>query len=269
MAQRPWSHWLHYRLAWAYNRLELPDSALAPARAAWEMSPQNQWYMGEYLRSLYHLQRYREMLGLADVVRGGGVCRYYLARAEEALDTLESSRQWLRRALNAPGDSVAADAASWLSVLSRERLGPDSVLALVRMAAELRPNDRFYRARLVEELARAGLLQEAWDNLRSLRLLQEPSQSYWSAWASYAEAEGDRRRRIWALRRAYSSRRCPSNARDLGWALYLAGRDTLRAGHAAPAAALLRQASAMGCSTEIFAVKADSLLGLMREIGGL
>lgn len=269
MDAHPWNDYLIYRMAWAYNRLELPDSALTLARRAWDDRPQDQWYLGEYMRSLYRLQRYREILELAWTVRGGGVCRYYLARAEEALDTIPESRRYFEEALNSPDDSTAADAASWLSILAREEIGPDSVISLLRMAARLRPEEAFYRARLVEALSEEGMTGEAWDHLRLLRLEGDRSQSYWSAWAAYAEAEGSARREIWALRRAWQGRRCPQTARNLGWAIYLAGRDTLRAGNSREAVSLLRESASLGCSSDVFAVKSDSLIRLVEEFEAL
>ena len=265
----PWNDYLIYRMAWAYNRLELPDSALGYARRAWEERPQDQWYMGEYMRSLYHLERYDKILELAWTVRGGGVCRYYLARAEEALDTIPESRRYFEEALDSPDDSIAADAASWLSILAREEIDPDSVISLLWMAVELRPDEAFYRARLTEALAEEGMTGRAWDHLRLLRLEGDRSQSYWSAWAAYADARGCRDLEIWALRRAWQGRRCPQTARDLGWALYLAGRDTLRAGNSREAVPLLRESASLGCSLEVFAVKSDSLIRLVEEFEAL
>ncbi len=267
--ERPWDDYLLYRLAWACNRLELPDSALGYARNAWDRRPQDQWYLGEYMRALYRLQRYDELLDLGWAVRGGGVCRYYLARAERALDTLRASRGYFEEALESPDDSTAADAASWLSILAREDIGPDSVIALLLMSVEMRPGEAFYRARLVEALSENGMLGEAWEHLRLLRREDDRSQSYWSAWAAYAEAEGSARREVWALRRAWEGRRCPQTATNLGWALYLAGRDTLRAGHPGEALPLLRESSALGCSSDVFAVKSDSLIDLVAAFGAI
>lgn len=269
MEAHPWNDYLIYRIAWAYNRLELPDSALGYARRAWEERPQDQWYLGEYMRSLYRLHRYREILDLAWTVRGGGVCRYYLARAEQALDTVPESRRYFEEVLASPDDSTAADAASWLSILVREETSADSILTLLRMAVELRPEEAFYRARLVEALSEEGMTGEAWDHLRLLRLKGERPQSYWSAWAAYAEAQGFRDLEIWALRRAWECRRCPQTARNLGWALYLAGRDTLRAGNLREALPLLRESVSLGCSAEVFAMKSDSLIQLVEEFKAL
>lgn len=265
--ERPWSDYLTYRLAWAYNRLEMPDSALGYAMSAWERRPQDQWYLGECMRALYHLERYDEILDFSPLVRGGGVCRYYLARAEEASGTDPLSRGYFEEALRSRDDSVTADAASWLCILARESISNDSLLSLAKMAVELRPEEDFYRARLVEELSEAGRPDEAWDHLSLLRQSGEVGQSYWAAWASYAEAEGSVARELWAIRRAWQGRRSPSNARNLGWALYLAGRDTMRAGHADAALPLLRESAGLGCSSEVFAVKSDSLMELIGRFG--
>jgi tetratricopeptide (TPR) repeat protein len=246
----------------------MPDSALGYAMSAWDDRPQDQWYFGECLRALYRLERYGEMLELSPYVRGGGVCRYYLARAEEAMGTEPASRRYFEDVLRSEDDSAAADAASWLSILARDDICADSLLCLLRMAVGLRPGEAFYRARLVEELCEAGRLAEAWDNLRLLRQAGEGGQSYWSAWAAYAEAEGSAARELWALRRAWEDRRSPANARDLGWTLYIAGRDTMRAGHLNDALPLLQESAAMGCSSDVFAVKSDSLVNLIEEFLG-
>jgi tetratricopeptide (TPR) repeat protein len=247
----------------------MPDSALGYARRAWDERPQDQWYLAEYMRALYRLERYRAILDLAWTVRGGGVCRYYLARAEQALDTVPESRRYFEEVLASPEDSTAADAASWLSILAWEDIGPDSVISLLRAAVELSPDETFYRARLVEALSEEDMTGEAWDHLRLLRLGDDRSQSYWSAWAAFAEAEGSARREVWSLRRAWEDRRCPQTATNLGWALYLAGRDTLRAGHPREALPLLRESASLGCSADVFAVKSDSLIQLVEEFGAL
>ena len=75
----------------------------------------------------------------------------------------------------------------------------------------------------------------------------------------------DAEREIWALRRARQCRRCPESSRNLGWALYLDGRQSFREGELVIAAQRLGEAAELADSTEIFVVKADSLLELIDD----
>lgn len=263
---RSWDYWPSYRLAWALNRLELPDSALGYARYALRLSPQNQWCLGEVMRALYHLQRYDDVLACSSLIRGGGVCRYYLARAEEITGTSRGrSLGYFCETVVAGRDSAAADAASWLAVLLDGKLEDDSLVGLLRLAVDLQPDVEFYRCRLAEELADADRIDEAVASILPLRVENCRSTGYWQAWAAVAEAQDDRERQLWALERAWHSRRVPSTARNLGWVLYVEGNDRARAGDLAEAKRLLRLCRALSDSSEAFVRRADSLLELFGE----
>ncbi|MBD3370138.1 hypothetical protein GF402_07235 [Candidatus Fermentibacteria bacterium] len=263
---RSWDYWPRYRLAWALNRLELPDSALGYARSALRLSPQNQWCLGEVMRALYHLQRYDDVLACSSLIRGGGVCRYYLARVEEITGTSRGrSLGYLSETVRLGPDSAAADASSWLAVLLAGKLESDSLVGLLRLAVDLQPDVEFYRCRLAEELARAGRVDEAVMPLLPLRIDNCKSTGYWQAWAAIAEAQEDRERQLWALQRAWESRRVPSTARNLGWGLYVVARERVREGELEEARGLLLRCSAMSDSSEVFVRKADSLLELFDE----
>jgi tetratricopeptide (TPR) repeat protein len=263
---RPPDPWPMYRLAWTYNRLGVPDSALPWAEFALELDPGNQWYMCEVLRSLCSMEMFAEAAGYLPRVRGGGVCRYYLARAESGCGAGDSpSRTWLEDALGSEDDSTAADAACWLSLLLAGRVPEDSLSALLASAVELDPGNEFYRCRYAGVLAGEGRTEEAAECLRPLRVSGVSSQAYWQARAELARAEGDDRREIWALRRAWQARRTPDAAESLGWALYLYGRDAMRSGDLALADGRLREASSMGDTGDAYTVLADSLLELIEE----
>ena len=263
---RPSGSWPMYRLAWTYNRLGVPDSALPWAELALELDPDNQWYMCEVLRALCSMEMFTEAAGYLPRVRGGGVCRYYLARAESECGAGDSpSLEWLEEALRSEDDSTAADAACWLSLLLSGRVPDDSLSALLARAVELDPGSEFYRCRYAGALAGEGRTDEAAACLRPLRISGASSQVYWQARAELARAEGDSRREIWALRRAWQARRTPVAAESLGWALYLSGRDAMRSGDLALAAGRLLEASSLGGAGDVYAVLSDSLLELLDE----
>lgn len=246
--------------------MEEYDLALEAAHISWDMEPWNQWYLGEYLRALRSLGLYQEMLELAGLVRGGGVCRYYLADCERREGASPApSIEYLIETSGSTDDSAAADACIWLAILARGSGSADSSLLLAARAVELRPEEDFYRCFLSEGLSEAGDTEEARVHLHHLRLAGSTDYSYWRAMATLAEAEGDHRRKIWALRRALSERTCPESMRELGWALYLRGRDLLREGRADSARALLCESSLLGDSGDVFPSRADSLLELLYE----
>ncbi len=258
--------YLMYRLAWAYNRLDLPESALTWARCSWESDPQNQWYMGELLKSFCGLEMYDSVLEYSAYIKGGGVCRYYLARAETALKTPGSpSRTVLEVSLVSEDDSTAADAANWLSILLFREIPEDSLLALLEFAVTRAPDEQFYRCRYVELLARSGDTDTAREHLHVLRRARISNQAYWQACAALAEAEDDPLREVWALRRAWQSRRTPGTASELGWALYFIGRSAVREGNLNLARERLSEAVTMDIPDELLADKSDSLLELIDE----
>lgn len=262
----PGNPWLLYRLAWVYNRLEQPEEALGPALAAWHMEPEKEWYLAEYLRALKNLEMFEEMIQNGLYVRGGGVCRYYLAVAEHEENVQPSpSLLYLLETIESEDDSSAADALIWLAIFVQGDVSPDSVIVLVSAAVEKAPSIDFYRYVLVEKLAQNGMLEQARELIHGMRLEGSAGYSYWQAFAELAEAEDDDDRRIWALRRARQHRICPETERNLGWALYLSGRDALRNGDLVYSQERLLEAMNMGDSTEVFVLKSDSLLNLINE----
>lgn len=231
---------------------------------SWERRPWDQWYLAEYMRALRGLDMTRRLLELRPLVRGGGVCRYYLARAEmDSLSGASPSLDYFAGTLTSQDDSAAADAAVWLSLLLQESLCEDSLLSLLRGAVDRVPDSEFYRSLLAERLVSSGLLEEARSHLSFMRLSGASGTSYWGACASLAEAEGDAPRRIWALTRAVETRECPGTVDDLGWALYISGRDLLRQGDLAGAEPLLRETLTLGDGSQAWYQRADSLLGLV------
>lgn len=262
----PTDPWLLYRLAWTANRMEMPEEALGPALAAWSMEPSSHWFLAEYLRALRSLGMFREMMEYSDLVRGGGVCRYYLAAAERELGMEPSpSLRYLLDASGSSDDSTAADACAWLTIFLQGRSREDSVLALAARSVELRPDEEFYRCLLAERLAEAGDLEGSREQIGRLRLAGGDGYSYWRAVAVLAAAEDDPERNIWALRRARERRTCPESARELGWALYFRGRDALRAGDLALSGEALRESALLADSSEVFVQRSDSLLRLIDE----
>lgn len=246
--------------------MEKPADALEPALAAWRIEPDNQWYLAEYLRALKNLEMYDELIDCGDFIRGGGVCRYYLAVAERELGIYPSqSLEYLLDTSSCENDSAAADACVWLAILLRDAVDPDSVLVLVETAATLQPDVDFYRCILAEKLAETGETERSREQVHYMRLEGSIGYSYWQACASLAEAEEDVDRRIWALRRARSDRICPESSRNLGWTLYISGRDALRDGDMLLSRERLREAISLGDSSEIYVHKSDSLLELIHE----
>jgi tetratricopeptide (TPR) repeat protein len=266
VASDPADPWLLYRLAWTANRMERPDVALQAAMAAWTMEPSNEWFLAEFLRALRSLEMYDEALDCADLVRGGGVCRYYLADCDRRLGVHPSeSMEYLLETAGSEDDSACADACIWLAVLHQDHSEGDSSILLAARAVELMPDEDFYRCFLAERLAESGDLQGAREQLHHLRLSGGTGYSYWQAMAALAEAEGDPHRKVWALRRAWTVRTCPGSGRDLGWSLYFIGRDALRAGETELARQWLVESSLMGDTSEAFVQRSDSLLELLDE----
>ncbi|HQH93131.1 MAG TPA: hypothetical protein PLY71_06135, partial [Candidatus Fermentibacter daniensis] len=72
---RRWDSWADWRLARAYNLMEMPDSAVIYAREAWSGEPQRELFLAEYFRALCRAGRPDEVLALADLVRHGGTAR--------------------------------------------------------------------------------------------------------------------------------------------------------------------------------------------------
>jgi tetratricopeptide (TPR) repeat protein len=266
ITEDPYNPWLLYRYAWVCNRMEKPADALEPALAAWRIEPDNQWYLAEYVRALKNLEMYDGLIGCGDYIRGGGVCRYYLAVAERELSICPSpSVEYLITVSTCDDDSAAADACVWLAILLGNEAEADSIITLVETAAALAPDVVFYRCILAEKLAENGETERSREQLHFVRLEGSMGYSYWQACASLAEAEEDADRRIWALRRARNSRICPETSRNLGWTLYFSGRDALREGKMLLSRERLWEAVSLGDSSEIFVQKADSLLELIYE----
>lgn len=264
-AERGGDPWFLYALAWTANRMELPEEAFAPALAAWRAEPSNPWFLAEYMRAMRAMGMDHEVLSCSVFVRGGGVCRYYLADCEIRLGLgVTPSLDYLVRE-SAGNDSASADACIWLSMVRLGTDDPQAALGLASRAVELAPGEAFYRFVLAERMAEAGSLETSRGILAGLRLEGELDHSYWQASAALASAEGDRERVIWALRRARERRRCPGTDRELGWALYFAGRDALREGDAELCIRWLTEAALTGDTTEVFVQRADSLLELLNE----
>ena len=262
----PGNSWLLYRLAWVYNRMEQPEEALVPALAAWRTEPEKQWYLAEYLRALRNLSMFEELLAHTAYVRGGGVCRYYLAVAEREMNIHPSaSLEYFHETSASDDDSTAADACIWLAILLQNEVSGDSIINLASDAVEKAPSSEFYRCVLAENLARNGMVEQAREQIHWMRLEGYAGYSYWQACAELAEAEEDDERRIWALRRARQNRNCPDTARNLGWALYISGRDALRNGDLVYSRERLQDALQTGDSTEVCVMKSDSLLNLINE----
>jgi tetratricopeptide (TPR) repeat protein len=262
----PLNAWLLYRYAWACNRMENPADALEAALTAWTIEPDNEWYLAEYMRALKSLHMYEQLAECGVYLRGGGVCRYYLAAAEREQGTFPSpSLDYFIRTSCGDDDSSAADACVWLALLSMNEVEPESTIALLEEAVALRPYNDFYRCLLAENLAGIGDISLARSLLNSIRLNGSAGFSYWQACAELAEAEGDSERRIWALRRARNERICPESDRDLGWALYLAGREALREGDLPRSKEFLLEAISLSDSIEVFIQKSDSLLEVIHE----
>lgn len=247
-------------MAWTYNRLGMPDSALPYARAAWELDPQDQWHLAELMRTLWNLGRTGDVLDLRGLVRGGGPARYYAAASGDTCSVL-----WLENAARSGCDSAAADASFWLSLLASRRGDDLGALDLCRFAVLRAPDDRFYRAAFVERLARAGRVDEAASQLAVLRLASAPDQAYWSAMAALAEAEGDVERRVWASRRALETRWTAESAECLGWALVAAGMRSLRSGVPEAALAAIEEARGLAAAGSRLESCSDSLLGVLLE----
>ncbi len=245
----------------------MPGEALGPARAAWTMKPSSERFLAEYLRALRDLGLYREALAEEVYVRGGGVCRYYLADCERITGPVHGdSWNYLLSTSSRGDDSAAADASAWLAILYRNEGDPGAAVSMARRAVALRPDDSFYRCLLAGMLADSGCVEEAGELLRRLRLRGYTGYSYWRAMAGLAKAENDTRRRVWAFSRALELRDCPESRRNLGWALFGYGLEALREGNTVLCAERMDMIPELGDSSELFVRKADSVSKLIREL---
>ena len=258
--------WIHYRLAWILNKLEMPDSALAPAYRAWNLQPDNQWFLGQYLKTLKDLNRFDEMLELSSLVTGGGSCRYYIAVAERENDTVPLALDYFETAYRSDNDSISADAGAWLVILQRNQLSVDSISFILRDVVNKIPSSDFYRVLYAGALVESRNIDEAVVQLDILHS-GDRKYSYWQAKGTLAEYEGDAERYIWTLRRAYAVRPVPESARSLGWQLFISGYEDLRNSRLELARERLEEASKYG-DTEVFAVESDTLLLLLDEFEG-
>lgn len=257
---RPWDSWVRWRLARAFDLMEMPESALVHAGAAWEARPQEERFLAEYFKALRRTGHPDEVLELADLVRNGGSARYYAAACGHA-----PSMTFLEDSIFSSNDSTAADACCWLSVLVRSEGDSARALELLGRSVELSPGEHFYRAMLIEDLCDAGLLEEARGNLLLLRRNRWFEQPYWSACAAVARLEGDDERLLWALRRAVEARRIPETVRSLGWGLVSAACRDLREGRLEHAVQRLEEAVSLGAEDERFTAVSDSLLAMTAE----
>lgn len=258
-AGHPRDPWILWRLARAYNLMEMPDSACVHALAAWRMEPGEDLFLAEYFKALRRSGRQQEVLELAGLVRNGGSARYHAAACGH-----EESLRYLRDSSLSPDDSTAADACCWLSVLEGAEGAGDRSLELLRRCVELAPDEGFYRSMLVEELCGAGLLEEAAANLLELRRARWFEPGYWDACASVASLEGDQERRLWALRRSVEALTTPDALRSLGWGLVSAARSDMRNGRLELASQRLSEAVRLGGPSEEFVRVSDSLLAMTR-----
>lgn len=254
-AERPWDPWVRWRLARAYNLMEMPDSACVHALEAWRMEPGEEIFLAEYFKALRRCGREPEVLELAGLVRNGGAARYHAAACGH-----EPSLRYLRDSSMSSDDSTAADACCWLSLLEGAGGAGERSLQLMRRCVDLAPEEGFYRSMLVEDLCGTGLLDEARADLLVLRRSRWFEPGYWDACASVAELEGDQERRLWALRRSVEAMRTPGSIRSLGWGLISAARSDMRNGRLELATQRLSEAVRLGGSSEEFVRVSDSLL---------
>ncbi len=202
-----------------------------------------------------------EVLEYSYLVRGGGSCRYRLARAEVELGLPDKcSLEWLENSFHSDIDSVAADAGCWLSILHR-----DSGLPFIERAVELMPEEEFYRSLFIDKLIEAGLLEEAIFHFGILKESGISGLSFWQTASSLHEALDDPVGAIESSRRAWEIRMTPSSAADLGWKLYFYGRDMIRDGRMIDAVPPLMESSNLWSNDSLWAVKSDSLLLLINE----
>jgi tetratricopeptide (TPR) repeat protein len=89
--------------------------------------------------------------------------------------------------------------------------------------------------------------------------------SYWQTASAVLEALEDRDGAIEASRNAYALRMTPSTGADLGWKLYLRGRDLFRENRIAEALEFLREAGEVWSEDSPWALRADSLIDLCNE----
>jgi tetratricopeptide (TPR) repeat protein len=254
-SESPDDWWPAYRAAWILNRLDMPDSAAVLASRALQLRPGSAPVLGELLRALS--QEPDSVLKYSRLVSGGGVCRFRLAQAERKAGVAAGHTSYLLETLGSGTDSARADAACWLSMLM-----PDSSLRLMELAVALSPDDPFYRTVLGGELASAGYPDRG---LAVLEPLEPQGYYYWQAMARCLEAADSLEAAAGAFRMAYSARRCPSAAADLGWFLYRAGRDLARQDRCAEALPLLREAAGLWHGDSAWACAAGSLAVLAEE----
>ncbi len=253
--ESPGDWWPAYRAAWILNRLDMPDSAAFWASRARQLRPGSAPVLGEFLRALSHEPD--SVLKYAYLVSGGGVCRFRLAQAERNKGAALGHTSYLLETLGSGTDSARADAACWLSMLL-----PDSSLKLMELAVFLAPDDPFYRTVLGGELASEGHPDRG---LAVLEPLEPEGYYYWQALARCLEAADSLEAAAEAFRTAYSARRCPAAAADLGWFLYRTGRSLVMEDRCTEALPLLREAAGVWNRDSAWACAAESLAGLAEE----
>jgi hypothetical protein len=232
------------------------------------MQPDREIYYCEYLRSLYRLGMYQDIVEHGELHRGGGYGRYLIARSELALGLDQRSLRLLSDTLLLdPDDSVSSDAALWLSILLDGSVGGDSILSLARLAVDAAPDPGCFEiTRLADACLDEGLLEEARLLLFELRLAGEDGDYYyWSCMAELAREEQDPERRVWASRRALECRETPSSEEQLAWALLSSAEEGLEDGNLLLAATRLSEACSLEWAGEEVHERASSLLDLLEE----
>lgn len=192
------------------------------------------------------------MLKYGELVSGGGVCRFRLARAEQLLGYSGEHNAFLQSAFATGDDSTRADAACWLSMLH-----PGRSIELMETAVLLAPDDDFYRTVLAGLLAAEGMPGKG---LEVLAPVVPEGCYYWQAAARCHEAAGASGLAAEAYRRAFLARQDPGGAADLGWFLYRTGLELARSDDCPAAALCLREASVLWHPDSSWAVASDSLL---------
>lgn len=233
----------------------MPDSAAVWASRARRLRPGSAPVLGEFLRALSPCPD--SVLKYSALVSGGGVCRFRLAQAERNKGVMLGHTSYLLETLRSGTDSARADAACWLSMLM-----PDSSLRLIELAVALAPEDPFYRTVLGGELASEGYPDRG---LAILEPLEPEGYYYWQAMARCLEAADSLEAAAGAYRLAYSARRCPSSAADLGWFLYRTGRNLVMEDRCAEALPFLKEAAGLWSRDSAWACAAESLAVLTME----
>ena len=242
----------------------MPDSALNYAQRSWEMRREKSYYFTEYLKSLYRLGEYELILSLVPFLRGNGYARYITARAEEETGSELHSIEIFSESLDSESNSIAADAALWLSILLDGTVSEDSIRTLAETAVLYDSSSSFYRCRLAGVYSEAGDFENAYIQLAVVRRMGKTDYYYWKSMTSLARDERDHERHVWAARRANECRRIPEAARNLGWALYMAGNNAMRSDDLVLAVSLLEEALRLEADEEI-TLRSDSLLGMIYE----